>query len=181
MEIHTKRGDDEDAHVCFTDTIDRVGVTGFCHPSMAQNTGTAEDVVRQAVSALAANDQPTLAKLSIDQSEFKRYLWPRLSTQMSGTNTNADKYYTTFQKVSQVGVTEANTALGGKKWEVVKVDLEAVQRKGKGFQLLGPPSVTLRDESGQEKTVKILGGLLERDGTYKVTTYYVSPSQRTSK
>ncbi len=158
-----------------------VGATGFCHLSMAQNTGAAEDVVRQAVSALAANDQPTLTKLSIDQSEFKKYVWPRLATQMSGTNTNADKYYTTFQKVSQVGVTEANTALGGKKWEVVKVDLESVQRKGKDFQLLGPPSVTLRDESGQEKTVKILGGLLERDGAYKVTTYYVSPSQRTNK
>ena len=41
--------------------------------------------------------------------------------------------------------------------------------------------MTLRDEGGQEKTVKIIGGLLERDGAYKVTTYYVSPSQRASK
>jgi len=77
--------------------------------------------------------------------------------------------------------TEANGALGGQKWEVVKVDLPPAQRKGKGFQVFGPPTLTLRDEHGQEKTMKIVGGLLERDDAYKVTTYYVSPSQRTAK
>src|ERR1017187_10260170 len=132
----------------------------------------AEDVLRQAASALAANDQPALNKLSIDQSEFKKYVWPALAMQMSGSNTSADKYYPTYQKVSQVGITESNTALAGKKWEVVKVNLGPPQRKSKGFQLFGAPSVTLRDESGQEKTMRLVGGLLDRDGAYKVTSYY---------
>jgi len=158
-----------------------VGLAGARHPSLAQTAGKPEEVIRQALPALVANDQPTLNKLTIDQSEFKRYVWPRLAAQMSGSNTSADKYYLTYQKVNQVGISEANTTLAGKKWEVVKVDLESPQRKGKGFQLYGPPLVTLRDENGQEKTMKLVGGLLERDGAYKVTTYYVSPSQRARK
>jgi len=158
-----------------------VGFSGSSHLSMAQSTGTAEDVLRQAVSALAANDQLALNKLSIDQSEFKKYVWPVLAMQMSGSNTSADKYYPTYQKVSQVGITEGNTALAGKTWEVVKVNLGPPQRKSKGFQLFGAPSVTLRDESGQEKTMRLVGGLIERDGAYKVTSYYVSPSQRASR
>lgn len=158
-----------------------VGFSGSSHLSMAQSIGTAEDVLRQAVSALATNDQPALNKLSIDQSEFKKYVWPALAVQMSGSNTSADKYYPTYQKVSQVGITESNTALAGKKWEVVKVNLGQPQRKSKEFQLFGAPSVTLRDESDQEQTMRLVGGLLERDGSYKVTSYYVSPSLRASK
>ena len=100
---------------------------------------------------------------------------------MSGSNISADKYYPTYRKVSQVGIAEANTTLAEKKWEVVKVNLETPQRKGKGFQLFGAPLVTLREEGGPEKTVRFVGGLLERDGAYKVTTYYVSPSLRASK
>lgn len=158
-----------------------VGLSGSVHPSMAQSNGSVEDVIRQAVSALAANDQPALNKLSIDQSEFKKYVWPRLAAQMSGSNTSADKYYPTYQKVSQVGITEANTTLAGKKWEVVKVTTEAAQKRGKGYQLFSSPLITLRDESGQEKTMRLIGGLLERDGAYKVTSYYVSPAQRASR
>jgi hypothetical protein len=157
-----------------------VGLMGY-HLCTAQSTATAEDVVRQVVSALAANDQPALSKLSIDQSEFKKYVRPALAAQMSGSNTSADKYYPTYQKVSQVGIAEAATALAGKKWEVVKVNLEPAQRKGKGFQVFGAPLLTLRDEGGQAKTVRVVGGLLEREGAYKVITYYVSPYQKASK
>ncbi len=150
-------------------------------PSSAQSAGPADETIRQVVAALGTKDQVTLSKLSIDQAEFKKYIWPALAVQMIGSNTNAEKYYPTYEKVSEVGITEANTTLDGKKWELVKVSMDPVQRKGKGFQVFGPPTLTLRDESGQEKTVMIIGGLLERDGTYKVTSYYVSPSRRAAK
>jgi hypothetical protein len=158
-----------------------MGLAGAYHLSMAQSTGSAEDVLRQAVSALAGNDQAALTKLTIDQPEFKKYLWPALAMNMSTSNMSADKYYPTYQKANQAGIAETSTILAGKKWQVVKVDLQPVPRKGKGFQVYGPPLVTLRDESGQEKTVKLVGGLLERDGVYKVTTFYLSPSLRASK
>ena len=94
---------------------------------------------------------------------------------------SADKYYPTYQKASQVGIALARTDLAGKKWELVKVSLDPPQRKGKDFQLFGPPQITLRAENGEEKTIRIVGGLLEKDGAYKVTTYYVSPSQKSPK
>ncbi len=158
-----------------------MGLAGDYRPSMAQSTGKTEDTLRQVLSALAANDQPALSKLSIDQGDFKKYVWPTMAAQFTGSNMSADKYFTTYQKVSQAGITETRTDLAGKKWEVVKVSLDPPQRKGKGFQLFSPPQITLRDESGQEKTMKVVGGLLEKDGVYKVTTYYLSPSQKGPK
>ena len=85
--------------------------------------------MKRVVSALATNDQPALTKLSIDQSEFRKYVWPTLAAQMSGSNTSADMYYVTYQKVNQVEVTEVATELAGKKWDVVKVSLEPAKRK----------------------------------------------------
>jgi len=182
LEVKSNRGDMTRMRVLAIKTfLITLGLVGTCQPSIAQNKETAEDVLRQVVSALGTNDQAALSKLSIDQSEFKKYMWPVLAVNMSGSNTSADKYYPTFQKVSQVGVDEAKSALAGKNWAVVKVSLEPPQRKGKGFQILGPPLITLRDEGGQEKTSRLVGGLLEREGVYRVTSYYVSPSQRASK
>ena len=158
-----------------------LGLAGACAPTTAQSTGSAEEAIRQVVSALAGNDQAALTKLSIDQPEFKKYLWPAFAMNLSTSNMSADKYYPTYQKANQAGIAETSTILAGKKWQVVKVDLQPAPRRGKGFQIYGPPLVTLRDEGGQEKTVKLVGGLLERDGVHKVTTFYVSPSLRASK
>jgi hypothetical protein len=156
-----------------------MGITGACNLSMAQSTGKADEILRQVVTALAANDQPTLTKLSIDQNEFKKFVWPWMAPLMTGVK--FDSYYPTYQKMSQVGVSESNAALAGKKWTLVKSAVQPTRQKGKGYILLGPPVVTLRDENGQEKTVILVGGLLQVDGTFKVTTYYVSPAQKAAK
>jgi len=145
----------------------------------AQSTASAEDVLRQVVSALVAKDQSALNKLTVDQSEFVKFVWPVLAPRMTGMK--GDKYYATYRKTSDVGIAEAAATLGSRKWTLVKSTFEPTRYKGKGYKLFGPALVTLRDEAGQENTFKLVGGLLERDGGYKVTTYYVSPSQRTSK
>jgi hypothetical protein len=67
---------------------------------------------------------------------------------------------------------------GGSEVGIVKVNAEPAPKQGKGYQLFLPPEITLRDDSGQEKTFKLLRGLLAKDGSYKVTTYYVSPLQK---
>jgi len=143
-------------------------------PAIGQNITVREMVVQQAIAALAANDQAALEKLSIDQDEFKKYLWPTMAAQAS-SNMTAAKYFAIYQKTSHVGISEAVTALGGRKWEVIKVSFGPPQRKGSGYQLFAAPDITLRDGT-QEKTMRLVGGVLEHDGTGKVTNYYVTPT-----
>ena len=47
-----------------------LGFSVSLHPSLAQSTGAADDLVKRVVSALAANDQPALSKLGIDPSAY---------------------------------------------------------------------------------------------------------------
>jgi hypothetical protein len=158
-----------------------VGLSGFLRPSMAQSKGPVEDMMRQVVAALGSNDQAALEKLCIAEGDFKKYVWPTMSARVYGGNTTAAKYYPTYQTASRAGIAEAETALAGKRWEVVSVSAEPAQKQGSGYQLFPGPMVTLRGEGGQEKTIRLVGGLLERDGAYRVTTYYVNPTQRASK
>ncbi len=143
----------------------------------AQTPAPTETVIREALNALSAKDETAIKRLSIDQAEFKKYIWPTIAAQVSGANVNAEKYYAVYSRSSEVGVKEAGDLLGQHKWELVKVAAEPT-RKGKDYQLYGAPIVTVRDEAGQEKTLKLVGGLLERGGSFKVTTFYVSPVQR---
>src|ERR1019366_4779762 len=63
----------------------------------------------------AGNDQAGLTKLTIDQPEFKKYLWPALAMNMSTSNMSADKYYPTYQKAKQSGIAEGSIILAGEK------------------------------------------------------------------
>ena len=129
-----------------------VGLSGSLHPSTAQTNGAVDEVIRQAVSALGSNDQFALDKLSIDAAEFKKYVWPALAVHMSGSDISADR------KVSRVGITEANTTLAGKKWEVVErstpFDISERTSVRPGWRSVEPD-----DQFGQPVLVRWGGGL----------------------
>ncbi len=146
----------------------------------AEQLSSAEGFVKEVVAAIGNRDQAALGKLAIDQAEFKRYIWPSIARRVSGGNMNADKYFTVYQKSSQVGMTEGMESLGGHRWEVVKISAEP-GAKGKGYQVYNAPVITLRDDGGKETSLRFIGGMLERDGAFKVTTFYVSPTQRAAK
>jgi hypothetical protein len=40
------------------------------------------------------------------------------------------------------------------------------------------PGVTIRDANGNERTVHVVGGIVELGGVYKVSTYSLSPDQQ---
>lgn len=78
---------------------------------------------------------------------------------------------------SGIGIDGYLKQYGGRKVEVLKVALHPPARQTKNYRILPGAQVTLRDETGHENTVQMLGHILEHDGRYKVATYYVRPTQ----
>ena len=142
--------------------------------TMAQRPGapSQEELVRQVVAAIEAKDEKTLEQLAISKKEFKKYVWPTVAGRVSGSNMNAERFHTIYVKSSGVGLAENLSEFGGKRWEVVRVSLGAVRKEGKDYRLFLAPEVVVRDSGGQEQTVRLVGGLLEQAGSFKVTTYY---------
>lgn len=139
---------------------------------------TPEELVTAVLKALETRNTESLKALALSQDEIKRFVWPAVSVNMTGAGMNADKFAAGYETSNQLGLTSALSEFGGKKLELVKVEMPAPQKKSGTTTLFPAPSIRVRDESGQEKTVRIVGGILDQNGSYKVTTYYVSPGIR---
>src|SRR5258705_3615342 len=91
---------------------------------------------------------------------------------------NADTFYSMAVKESEVGLASTLKEFGGRKWEVLDVALTAERHpiRRKRFSAFSGPPVTIRDESGYERTVHVVGGIMELGGVYKVFTYSLAPN-----
>jgi len=150
----------------------------FAFASLGFSQSTPEELIGNVLKALQTKDRQALQNLTIAESEVKKFVWPTVASNMAGGNMNGDKFASMYKKSSDVGVDEDLEKFGGRKWQLVKVAVEEPKKQTKGYRLLPAPMVTVRDDSGAEKTVRLVGGILEQGGTFKVATYYVSPTQK---
>jgi hypothetical protein len=44
------------------------------------------------------------------------------------------------------------------------------------YELRDGPNVTIRNDDGHEQVIQLIGGMLQHDGVWRVTTYRVAPN-----
>jgi hypothetical protein len=141
--------------------------------SVSTGASSPEALLKQVLVGLEARDEKSLQELVITEEEFKKYVWPHLQGTLSSIGrVRADQYFVTYMKASDAGLADRLNALGGQKWEVVKVNFGA-ERKGKGHRILSHAEAVLRNSSGEQKTFPIAGTVLDEGGTYKIATFWV--------
>lgn len=135
-----------------------------------------ESLVKQVLTGLETRDEKALHELVITEAEFKKYVWPHLQGNVNSIgHVRADQYFITYSKASDAGLADRLKALGGQKWELVKVGFGS-ERKGKGHRLLSHAEAVLQNASGDQKTFPIAGTVLDEGGKYKVATYWMRES-----
>jgi hypothetical protein len=140
-----------------------------------QAPATTEDLVRQILAALEQKDEQALAKLSISEDEYRRYIWPAVSA--GNPAARLDRFYQMYRQGSATGLAAAMKQLGGRKLQLVNITPGAPIRQTRAYRLLAGPAVSVRDSNGQETTVRLPGAVLEHEGTSKVSTYFVTPAR----
>jgi hypothetical protein len=150
-------------------------------PALCQAPASPDELIKQVLTALESKDQDALKQLTVTKAEFKKYLWPNIASRVVGDGMNSEKYYSMYEKTSQVGLTDRLAEFGGHKWQLVKVSFGGDTKQSKGFRVLSHPEVNVRDDRGQEQTMYIAAAVLEHDGTCKVTSFYVRPPQAAQK
>lgn len=127
----------------------------------SRGASSQEELAKQVVAALVTKDRKALESFAITQAEFKQYIWPGIAGHVgNGGQMSAEKFYTMSLKSSQAGLAESLGTLSGKEWQLVKIASGAEKRQGKDFRLLDAPLVTVRAQSGQEKTIQPIGEYL---------------------
>src|SRR5947209_17519561 len=134
--------------------------------SFGQSPTTPSELMRQVVHALELSDQHTLETLAITKADFKKFVWPSLSRTLPKLGINADAFYSTSVKESELGLSSTLSTLGGHKMDVIEVAELIPERhptRRKRFRAFSGPAVTIRDENGQQRTVHVVGGIIDLD------------------
>ena len=144
---------------------------------------TPTDLIGQVFNALERRDERTLKALAITRSDFKKFIWPSLSQTVIGRlGINADTLYLVSVKESGTGLALTSKEYGGRKLSLIQIspltgERRPIHRKRR-FSAYAGPVVTMRDENGNERTVQVVGGVVEIGGVYKVSTYSLAPDQK---
>jgi len=99
-------------------------------------------------------------------------MWPG----MASSGSNAEMSWDMFQITSAVAVTSNLNEFGGRKLELVKVSFDTPIRQTNTYKLHSAPIEVVRDDSGNEKTIRLTGSVLEHDGSFKIANYFVRPT-----
>ena len=148
---------------------------GFIAP--AQGVVIAEDLIKQVLAGFETNDQSALSHLTLNEAEYEAYVRPKVSANNPGAKLT--KFYTLYRQISNGGLTEGLKRYGGRRLQLVKLKLGPAISQGKHYRLLSAAVVTVRDSDGIEKRIRPVGALLEHDGAFKVSTYFVTPKADT--
>lgn len=160
--------------------LSRTGALVVClllFTMIASAQSTAEDLMKNVLKAIETNDRQALKSHLVSDQDVKDFVWPSISGVLR-SSMNADQYVQTNARNSDAGLTDMLNKFGGKKWMFVNLTLPEPKKKGQGYQIFDAPLLTVRDQLGMESSVRIVGGILERRGIYKVTSYYVSPTAK---
>lgn len=114
--------------------------------------------------------------LTISEAECKAYIWPKVSP---SNGAKFEKFYSQYKQGSEAGLVDAVKQLGGQKWLLVKIEPGAVISQGRSFRVLSAPAVAVRTSDGVEKVIRQVGPILEQNGSFKVSTYYVTQRAET--
>ena len=151
--------------------------TGLAQTNAGSTAGL-EELMKKVLTALEAKDQSALEKLAITEDGYHKYIWPGIHANTPGTNEK--RFYSMFQRGSAAGIASTSKEFGGRKMEFVRISMGTPIRQNKGYRLLPPPAVTVKDVSGQERTLNLTGAIVEHDGGYQVATYFVPAAQPTA-
>jgi hypothetical protein len=138
--------------------------------------------MHQVLSALEQRDEQKLKSLTISQTEFRKFVWPSLRrTGIAKLGVNGEMFYSMVVKENNIGLGSTLKEYGGQKWSLIQVSPvipERHQIRRKRLTAYSAPDITIREATGNERTVQVVGGIVQVGGVYKVSTYSLAPDQQ---
>ena len=148
-------------------------------PALAQSA-TPLALLEQVLNALETNDTQALKAASISKGEFNRFLWPSVRRTVTLMGMTADTFYSMCRRESDAALARMLVDFKGREAKIVRIDdlvPERHPKRRRHYRAYYGPAVTIR-LGDTEKSVHLVGGIIEHDGIFKVTTYSLSPDQK---
>lgn len=128
------------------------------------------------VDALNAADSDALAKLAISETEYKERFFPVTIHHQSGLGLGAELAWAELSGESRGDMNTALERYGKQSLEFVRVEVHETKERPK-IRLHIRPKVVVEDANGEERSLVMLGSVLEHtpSGGFKILAFRDSP------
>lgn len=145
---------------------------GCSEPSKLKNSfKSTEDLGKAVVTALNEKNAESLHKYRVDKEEYIGYMWYSFPASQPKYNIPEDFAWDNLNIKCIKGVTKWVNQYGNRGLEFQKIAFENPTEEYDGFTLLRGTVLHIKTKDGKEKTLRILGSVVEMDGRYKLLSY----------
>jgi hypothetical protein len=129
-----------------------------------------EDLARNVIAAIAADDRRALGAARITEDEFRNYVWPELPASRV-PNVTVEFAWSQASLNNHAGFERVLQNHKGRIYEFVSIRFLGGVTSYKTFKVHNKALLTVRDETGTIREARIFGSMLELDGQYKLFSY----------
>jgi hypothetical protein len=141
-------------------------------PPLAHAQGSADALARAVLDALERQDRPGLVSLALDEGEFRNHVWPALPAARAERNVPLSYVWGDLRQKSQLSLNKTLREHGGRRYALAGVSFAGRTEYG-AYTVHREAALRVRDASGAERHLRVLGSMVEQGGGWKVFSYVV--------
>lgn len=142
-------------------------------PRLENTFESPEAVSRAVLSALEAGDYENLRRYALSEEEFGSVVWPELPSSRPDRNLPLSYVWGDLNQKANYCFKRLVDTEGGRHYDLVRLEFEGVISPYDSYRVYRDARLVVRDEYGREKRVDFFGSVIERDGRFKLFSYYV--------
>ena len=125
------------------------------------------------LSALEQRDADALRAVALSEGEFREHIWPELPAARPERNLPFSYVWGDLHQKSDAALASTLAEYGGHRFELVSVRAAGETTQYSSFLVRRQTELTVREESGDTRQLRLFGSLLEKDGVFKVFSFVV--------
>ena len=140
-------------------------------PPLEHTHDSPDALARAVLAAVAGRDAPALRNLAVSEREFRDHVWPALPAARPERNLPFSYVWGDLRQKSERHLARALAAHGGRRYALLRVEHAGGTRHYGDYAVHGGTTLVVRDASGGEQPLRILGSTLEKGGRFKIFSF----------
>ena len=141
-------------------------------PPLAHTYPSPSSLAAAVLDALARRDRAALESLALNETEFRDHVWPQLPAARPERNLPFSYVWGELRQKSGQALNASMSREGGKRYELIDVRFDG-DTDYRTYRVHRETTLRVRDESGIELDLRVLGSMIEQSGVWKVFSYVV--------
>jgi hypothetical protein len=177
MTVLDRRGPPREASPLWAVIFLAAGLAAACRsasPALSHTFDSPEALASAVIDGLSRGDAAGLAALALSEDEFRHHVWPGLPVSRPERNMPFEYVWKDLKTKSRAHLAARLKDPGIRQLAVREVVFDGEATEYPGFTVLRKARLLVRDPAGGgERSVRLFGSVLRKDGRYKLFSYVV--------